>query len=74
MRRLNMLFWALLDDSERFLAAYQKFNTIRVDSESDTSSSSDNDDPYKKIPKLFSKRAKKENHDIRIDKFLVRFN
>ena len=68
-RNLRMLIKTLMDESERFLAPYQKVNAICLASDSEISES---DDPaYKKIPKLISKPEEKKNHGVIIDQFFV---
>ena len=59
-RKLKMLMHSLMDESERFLAPYQKLNAISLLSDSNVSES---DDPvYTKIPKLLSNSKFKQNH------------
>ena len=71
-RKLKMLMHSLMDESERFLAPYQKLNAISILSESDSSHS---DDPnYTKIPKLLSKAEIKQKHALVVDKFFVRIH
>ena len=68
-RKLKMLINMLMDDSERFLAPYQKVNAISLASDSDKSES---DDPaYKKIPKMKSNTEEKQNHNVIIEQFFV---
>ena len=69
-RKLKMLMHSLMDESERFLAPYQKLNAISLLSDFDSNNS---DDPaYSKIPKLLSNSKPKELHSLNIDNFMVR--
>ena len=69
-RKLKMLIHSLMDESERFLAPYQKLNAISLLSDFDSNNS---DDPaYSKIPKLLSNSKSKELHSSNIDSFMVR--
>ena len=69
-RKLKMLMHSLIDESERFLAPYQKLNAINLLSDFDSNNS---DDPaYSKIPKLLSNTESKELHSLNVDKFMVR--
>ena len=69
-RKLKMLMHSLMDESERYLAPYQKLNAISLLSETESSHS---DDPsYSKIPKLLSNMATKQKHASTVDRFFVR--
>ena len=70
-RKLKMLTNSLMDESERFLAPYQKLNAICLLSDSDKN---ENDDPdYAKIPKLLSNKNLKQLHSLTIERFMVNF-
>ena len=67
-RKLKMLMHSLMDESERFLAPYQKSNTIKLIDDSETDHS---DDPsYLKIPKMKSDTNDKEQHRLIVNNFL----
>ncbi|CAI2382796.1 unnamed protein product [Moneuplotes crassus] len=68
MRNLNTLVGSLMDDSERFMITYQKTNCISADGETESCYSDDN---YDDVPKMFSK-AKKKQHQVKVDDFMVR--
>ena len=68
-RKLKMMLHSLMDQSERFLAPYQKLNTISLNDESNDSLS--NDPAYTKIPKLLSDFNSKSKHSKIVDDFFV---
>ena len=59
-RKLKMLMHSLMDESERFLAPYQKLNTISLLSGSDDNKLDDSE--YKNIPDMLSDEIVKQNH------------
>ena len=59
MRNLNTLVTSMMDDSERFMIAYQKSNAISLLSDTTSSHSDDN---YDDVPKLFASKTKKKKH------------
>ena len=69
-RKLKMLTNLLMDESERFLAPYQKLNAISLLSGSDNSETDDPD--YTKIPKLLSNKNLKQLHSLTIERFMVK--
>ena len=70
-RKLKMLTNSLMDESERFLAPYQKLNAISLLSDSDKNETDDPD--YTKIPKLLSNKNLKQLHSLTIERFMVNF-
>ena len=68
-RKLKMLMHLLMDESERFLAPYQKLNAISLLSESDNQIE---ELSYKKIPNLLSNSIQKKKHNEIVDQFFVR--
>ena len=70
MRNLNTLVTSMMDDSERVMIKYQKFNAISLSSEDE---GSENDEEEKgEIPKLFTKD--KSNYQRHLDSFMVRIS
>ena len=68
--KLKMMVHSLMDESERFLAPYQKLNVISLDSDADASES---DDPaFSRIPKLLSSNRDKQDHKQIVEQFFVR--
>ena len=64
-----MLMHSLMDESERYLAPYQKSNAISL--LSDSNSSLSDDSAYSEIPKLLWDSTQKRNHVVSVNKFLV---
>ena len=64
-----MLMHSLMDESERYLAPYQKSNAISL--LSDTNSNLSDDSAYSEIPKLLWDSTQKQKHVISVNKFLV---
>ena len=60
---------SLMDDSERFLAPYQKLNAITILSNSDNNESDDSE--YSKIPKLLSNAKSNQLHGLTVERFMV---
>jgi hypothetical protein len=71
MRNLNMIIASMMDDSERFMASYQKVNALNFDGDMTDSHS---DDVGQDIPKMFEKSTDKEQHTKKISEFMVSVN
>jgi hypothetical protein len=71
IRNLKMIIVSMMDDSERFIASYQKVNALDFDGDMTDSHS---DDVYEDIPKMFDKPTDKEQHTKKISEFMVSAN
>mmetsp|Transcript_12872 Transcript_12872/g.11406 ORF Transcript_12872/g.11406 Transcript_12872/m.11406 type:complete len:138 (+) Transcript_12872:2-415(+) len=60
----------MMDDSERFMISYQKQNAISLYSDT---SSSNNDENYDDVPKMFQNKNQKSNHKRKIDDFMLEY-
>lgn len=63
-----MIIASMMDDSERFVASYQKINALNFDGNKTDSYS---DEVYQDIPKMFSNPDEKEKHKKKISRFMV---
>ena len=68
IRNLKMIIVSMMDDSERFIASYQKVNALDFDGNKTDSHS---DDICQDIPKMFGKPIDKEQHTKKISEFMV---
>ena len=68
-RKQKILMHSLMDESERYLAPYQKSNAISL--LSDSNSSLSDDSAYSEIPKLLWDSKQKRNYVASVNKFLV---
>lgn len=68
MRNMKTLVTSMIDDKERFMIKYQKWNSISLLS---NTSDGGSDEQYGLIPKVFDKEKKKDFHKERVDEFMV---
>jgi hypothetical protein len=68
IRNLKTLVTSMMDDSERFLVAYQRYHSISAFS--DTASSHEDED-YDDVPNLYAGKEKKDKHLLKVDEFMV---
>mmetsp|Transcript_12871 Transcript_12871/g.11403 ORF Transcript_12871/g.11403 Transcript_12871/m.11403 type:complete len:173 (+) Transcript_12871:618-1136(+) len=70
MRNLTTLVTSMMDDSERFMIAYQKCNSISLYSDT---SSSNSDENYDGVPKMFHKKTRKAKHIQKVNEFMEEY-
>ncbi|CAI2382333.1 unnamed protein product [Moneuplotes crassus] len=70
-RNMNTLINSMMDEKERMMVIYQKSNVIPLNSDT---KSSESEDPYDEVPKMFSLHKKKILHQHMVNKFMSEYS